>query len=479
MATDRSADPAPRLIFDRAAICSIAIIIAASAAWLSLSRLQHSQNADSIVPSLISLQHWTPFFWDTNRYGMLIAVLAIPVRNPLGNLILQAALSIFAAFAASFLLLRYFFPDSLYWLLAAALQNIWLLLLVPAYTRFDWLVVQCYGTSFCLAFAALLLLRRGRIVLACVLMCLSHWVNIAGFVLIVPLVLQRHFFFREKRGLFTALWVTALGAIVGRTLMNLSPYQTTPSGFTPVTAWPEGWLRAFSYFLTGAFKTPALSLWLLIPAGAGLALMPLWRSRSRVLLTCLAFLSTALFYGFAVTTLEWVRTSSYAMRFFYPSILLLTLAAALLVVAPGERSFREPRRAALLGAALLFAAVLAYGRPSPAAVRQWLFQRFGTMTADIVQSRATLVAGNYWTVWPAVFETNLTLYEQGDERRVYGLTYRYQGTADRWSHHPGLCIDVPLIQWQQKEAETFMHEALDRPYQLTQTFPTVAMYCEQ
>ena len=41
------------------------------------------------MPVLVSLQRWTPFYWDQERYGMLIPALALPVRDPLLNLLLQ------------------------------------------------------------------------------------------------------------------------------------------------------------------------------------------------------------------------------------------------------------------------------------------------------------------------------------------------------------------------------------------------------
>ena len=137
-------------------------LVALTALWISLGSLQHCQNADSIVPVLVSLQHWTPFYWEANRWGMLVPLLAKPFHDPLGNLIVQTGLDTFAALAASFLLLRYFFPNSRMWIAAAALQNVWLFLLVPKPIQFDWLVGQCYGVSLAVGLAGLILLDKRR-----------------------------------------------------------------------------------------------------------------------------------------------------------------------------------------------------------------------------------------------------------------------------------------------------------------------------
>src|SRR5208283_6166450 len=52
------------------------------AAWLDFSRLQEGHHGDSLVPVLTGLTVWTPFFWRQDRYGMLITLIALPVRDP-------------------------------------------------------------------------------------------------------------------------------------------------------------------------------------------------------------------------------------------------------------------------------------------------------------------------------------------------------------------------------------------------------------
>ena len=39
---------------------------------MSLGRLHEFHSADSILPVLVSLPRWTPFFWQQDRFGMLV-----------------------------------------------------------------------------------------------------------------------------------------------------------------------------------------------------------------------------------------------------------------------------------------------------------------------------------------------------------------------------------------------------------------------
>jgi hypothetical protein len=42
------------------------------------------------------------------------------------------------------------------------------------------------------------------------------------------------------------------------------------------------------------------------------------------------------------------------------------------------------------------------------------------------------LAGDYWTVWPAVFHANMVLYERAGHVGVFGLTYRSDQTDKMW-----------------------------------------------
>lgn len=450
-------------------------LVAGTALCMSLSQLQHYQNADAVVPVLTSLQHWTPFFWETNRYGMFIPLLAWPFRNPLANLIVQSAITIAAGLAASFLLVRYLFGRNRYWLIAATLQNIWLILLVPKPIQFDWFVMQCYGVSFCLAFLSLIMLGEKRIFVALTLMSLTVWVNSGAFILLLPLVILRHLCERTTKGLFSSLAVVIVGAGAGMAMMARSRFANTASTLLPTSLWASGWRQLIDRAHENVAPVSAILLWILIPAAIGATYLLLTPSGRRFLLPCLALLGTAIAYFLSMATLTWVRLNVYSPRYIFPALLVLSTAAAILVVAPFERGLRAikwlPAAAAL---ALLMSALLTYGRPSTKRMRAEIDQKFGFMTNDILASRAEIVTGDYWQVWPAVFHANLVLYERGDHRAIYGATYRGSGTSRLWIHDHGICAAAPVND---TEASNYMRST-GRHFEHEESFATIEEFCE-
>ena len=68
----------------------------------------------------------------------------------------------------------------------------------------------------------------------------------------------------------------------------------------------------------------------------------------------------------------------------------------------------------------------------------------GRHTADVLAAGCPLVAGDYWTVWPAVWHAKLALRERGERREVWGVTHRSNPTLAEWAglRGPGLRICV-------------------------------------
>jgi hypothetical protein len=442
---------------------------------MSLSRLQDHQNADSIVPVLISLQHWTPFFWETNRYGMLVPLLAWPLRNPLLNMIAQAAMTSLAGLAASYLLIRHLFGPSRYWLIAAALQNIWLLLLVPKTAQFDWFVVQCYGVSLCLSFGALIFIQDKRTFLALGLMFLAVWVNSAVFILLIPLVVLRYVLDRQRANLFSSLALIVIGAAAGFVMMTLSSSANTASTLLPPASWMNGWQQLVAHTHSELAPHLILLLWIVVPAAVGLLGILLKYSDKRPLWISLLLAGTAISYYLAIGALTWVSANLYFPRYIYPALLVLTTAMAILVVAPFEKRLRTVKWIPIVATlAILIAALISFGEPSITQVRRSIDHKFGSMTNDIISSRAEVLAGNYWKIWPAVFHVHLVLYHRGDRRPFYGESIRGSGTARFWMHAPNICADIPLHD---PEAPDYLR-AMNLPLQHERSFATIEEFCE-
>jgi hypothetical protein len=76
--------------------------------------------------------------------------------------------------------------------------------------------------------------------------------------------------------------------------------------------------------------------------------------------------------------------------------------------------------------------ILGVGAPSPSRVERGVDARFGRMTPAVIAAGAAAIAGDYWTVWPAVFHANMAAARLASPRRIFGLTYRSEATDALW-----------------------------------------------
>ena len=410
------------------------LLVAAIATWIDLSRIHALQGADSFIPILVSLQRWTPFFWGQDRFGMLVPLIAMPLQNPLANLLVQSWLMLAATLLAPFLMARWLAGPASGWFLAGTLTNALLLLIARPEAQFDWLVVQPYALSITLGTAGLLAAEHTSIAAtaaALILMLLAHWVNLGVAAALIPLVLFR------GRLVLRSMLVAVAGAAGGIALVSLASTRTT-TNLIPVAEWPNAWLQLLGKVLT-PFLYPAFVVVIAIAAASGVIF--LWaraERRDAARPASIAVLGAAA-YSLFIGTSRWVQMNQYFPRYVYPSILLCTVAAA--IVATALVRHRSKLVTALIVGVLAIATGAGYGRPSLGGVRSTLDQHFGTMTPDVIANGARVIGGNYWTVWPAVFHANLTVYRQaGEHRPIYGLTFRSSETNGLWTGEPGVVL---------------------------------------
>ncbi len=58
------------------------------------------QDADGVLPAIMSVQHLTWYYWNQNRFANLLPLLASPVRNVAWNLLVQVFLRQLCGFAS-------------------------------------------------------------------------------------------------------------------------------------------------------------------------------------------------------------------------------------------------------------------------------------------------------------------------------------------------------------------------------------------
>jgi hypothetical protein len=126
----------------------------------------------------------------------------------------------------------------------------------------------------------------------------------------------------------------------------------------------------------------------------------------------------------------WVGMNGYVFRYMYPALMLAAVGVAIVLVAPFAGQARA--LAVVTLTALTAVTCSRYGTPSIARVARGIDDRFGGLTPAVLRSGATVIAGDYWRVWPAVFHANLTLARSRAHARIFGLAYRSEDSDVLW-----------------------------------------------
>ena len=182
------------------AIASTAAVVLAGT-LLAFSSLQRFADADSLIPVFVSTLHWTPFYWGQARFGMLVPLMAMPVANPLANLLLQDSINAVFSISAFFALARYLCPRPT-WPIAGAIAALLALVGLPDHLVFQLSTQQPYGVSMALGTLGLICLEHQRgasnfedlaaVLAGVALTALAVWVNTAVSATLIPIVLVRH-----------------------------------------------------------------------------------------------------------------------------------------------------------------------------------------------------------------------------------------------------------------------------------------------
>jgi hypothetical protein len=488
---DLPADPIPALAADQATpqnkssqrAHTFLFLAAAAVAALCIDfgAFHRLHNSDSIVPVMMSLWRWTPYYWEQDRFGMLVPLLTIPFKSPLANLLAQSAINAFCGLATFFLCARYVVRRA--WLVTGAVSACIFLLFATERARFLYLgLQQPYGVGMFLGLGGLLLLENSEssrllpVSFSFICLLAASWVDGAVIFVLLPLILFRWLFERDARenargtenvivspgGRRSSLQklVQLAKSFVERgsglaVLLVLSSFAVTfvYSGmvsrsvaygewpYAPVRPWnwPAVWFQFGKYFWLDYLKQLwGIALAALLAVGVIVRLPQ--RGKIRGLNPSAASLLASSVVSFLlIGSLSHIQDMTFDPRFGLQSMVLLQVGAAAWAVLPIQALLGVNGRRALVAASMclfLGAPLCLYGWPSLAKVRGDLDSTLGQYTPEILQSGATQIVGDYWNVWPATFHANMTLYEMGSNRKIWGVTVRSGPTEKFWSQIP-------------------------------------------
>jgi hypothetical protein len=445
------------------------LLCAGLAAWIDFSSFHRHNHSDSLVPVLSSLYAWTPFYWEQNRVGMLVPFLAVPFRHPMDNLLFEAWLVLWAALALPFLLARYVLRAPGWPLAALVAAAAWVGLSSPGWLFNSSFGQLHYAPSLCLGVGGLLVVEAAaaccnasaavrRLLAALVLLLLANWANSAVSPFLLPLVLLRALFGSPvaNEAEPTARWRRVFRALNGEAILALAlagigfascfghvwlvPVKGNPveCGLQP----PRYWLQSWGRMATNTWREACQDGWRgllgLALAGGLWYVLPRLRSQTKVIRRNAAgLLAAAAVYGLFMGSAGWVRVNNFSARYWIPVVFIGELALAILAVAPLLAAAR-PRLAAVATTGLALIVASTFGLPSRTQARAALDEitvagvTLAERTADIVATRATHLAGDYWQVWTSVFHANLVLRERHQDHLVWGLSHRSSPTWPSW-----------------------------------------------
>jgi len=427
------------------------LVLGTAAVWLSLGRMESLNHADTLVPVLASLYHWTWFYWGQNRLGMPVALVAGIFKNPLDNLIFQTALCTFFAlggFALIGVLVAGWRCAALSGLTASALFILWA---GGGYHLDHLLAGQSYGLGLFSGILGLLVAEGagvmgrgpwGRRLAAGLLFFMSLWANLAVAMLLIPLAALRSLPGNQAVVLPDAAcrrsprwdWLPGMALAFALNLLIAKLYHHS-GNFS--FARPGLWLDSWVWFARNVWgSSPAkLKVVFLSCAAAAVVTVALRRSSSRPLIARGAVVVVAaVVYLAAAGVTNHARESGLPVRYAIPAVCALFGALVATAVGPWVGALGRRRILCEIGlaVALLAAATFRYGLPSRGGVREILDRKFGSRTADIIAGDCRFVLGDYWDVWESVFHANLVLFDSGSSRTVWGLANRASDTEVLW-----------------------------------------------
>jgi len=415
-------------------IPALLLLSALLALWWDFGGVHAFHQSDSLVPVMMSLWKWTPFYWGEDRFGTPVAALAIPFQGPLANLLVQNWLTAFLGLLGLMLLPACVLPGRHFLAMGAASAALFTALAPPALLR-DWLGTgQCYGTAMGLGAAGLALLAgkerpgKPRLAASFLLIIAAVWINSAAALIFVPLALGGlHPGADRPRARLTGPAAGALAVVAGTlgVWFILRPLLFRHAYFAaPLSEWPGAWGRLALGALRDGLGFPRAALLAAAFASGGAPPQP--GGAGFLLAAALAWL---LGTGMSAT----IAGSGGAFRYTIPALALVISAAAVLLwgAACAVRRGRGPVVSAAL-AALVVAFAIRSGLPSPGRPRADLDRSLGADTSDIIRLGVTHVSGNYSLVWPAVFHANMVLRERGEARTVWAIAPRARPTRAMW-----------------------------------------------
>jgi hypothetical protein len=412
---------------------AVYLAILAGLSLLAINRFTPEYlHADTILFSVMSLQHVTPFYWGEDRLASFIPFMLSPITQP--HLNLMAHLFIFAL---SFFLLLFLCARLIVTLAGDDDGNTGiltafgialgasLLILTPVASYAFLLEGQPYALSYLLLLVAFLFyLRRSqnpRLRWALISFGIFIAIGLNPSIVIPAATLACGHLFVEKK--WKSLVLLAIAVAMFVFWAKLSMWYGVPSISGAYSSFD---CRNLTANLSGAISSLLLGIRipaLLLVALALCVLGLLWDVEQPVLsrnVLRMIWLFAAIWL-FVFSQNNWIKLNHSHFRYFFPVFLALIFHFTYALYSHVRRLRASTQRWVSAGCFIVAVGYLA--RPMVSLEEYAALSKAKPCAQFAITSGCQFVAGNYWAVWPLVFEV---LSVRGN---VFGLADRAVGNA--------------------------------------------------
>ncbi|MBN1960236.1 MAG: hypothetical protein JW841_04760 [Deltaproteobacteria bacterium] len=424
------------------------------------ARYTASHDGDSLVPILSSLYYWTFFYWQQNRFGMLIPLLTKPISDPWLNLQIQNWLNVFCACTIFFLAAKVIGAKSY---LSAGLLSL-TVFLATTHDHFQFSAFstqQPYPVSLALIFAAIALWdiqkKKWQILSFC-LSLLGAWVNTSAPIIALLIIIFRYRspFVHEDNPTSSRLVkffhnfnivadirliiVLTISLFAGYLAVRVSPWNNTRLSSVSLTLWPNAIVQLSRNLINEYGPHTIIVGFVILLILLSLITLATTNLKYRhVLHITLSLFITALVFYLFISSLRWLKSNMYASRYAIPSVILILVASAIQITDTFLLWFNSNKNkifTIIFTIGLLFCLAYRFGPPSMSTARTQFDNTFGKNSANIINVGCTHLIGNYYEVWPAVLHSNMLRYEHSNNSRIWGITARSVVNESLWRNTP-------------------------------------------
>jgi hypothetical protein len=423
----------------------LVVLLLVLSGLLVLAFVPCGQNADDLLPTLISTQKLTVYFWGQNRFANVLPALTGWIHSPVRNAEAQLAMRVFAGMLApAFFCAMFYSRASDVWRATLAADCLLLLANSASVIHETYVVASPYGTSFACGAGAILCLQAGWRGGAG---GLRAALKTAGVVLLLAANLENcnlGMIAIPMSGLLALLWPSPsryrllVLNILATTFAFLAPSVFAPEYATSLVLAPSPVQLARFAASVWAGTGWVFAAWALLPAPIAVALRFAQgdgRSGWRLAVFALVSFTAASIALVIAGTSRHVALNFFNIRYAIPPVLaMMSLAGigcweAFRACLPTRRS-RSSMLIVVSSAALMLAGqrLGPPGRGLPD-----IIDRGDVSLAYDVAGWAGVrsldgIAGDYWPVWPAVFMTEQFRHEAEKDgetaRDTFGVAQR-------------------------------------------------------